>query len=156
MAFEIPNNANGETWFGSDIQYIEDEFNLVNTNGKLALAIPPIGAILPWAKTITGVPALPSGYVECDGSVLSDAGSPMNGETMPNLNGSTEATKKFLRGATTSGGTGGTIGHTHTQETNTGQLADAGGNLAEWKDHDHGEVDVVPPFYEVVFIIRVK
>lgn len=63
--------------------------------------IVPIGAILPWAKSITGVPALPSNFVECSGQVLSDADSPINGQTIPNLNGDA----RFLYGAATSGGT---------------------------------------------------
>ena len=74
----------------------------------------PVGAILAWAKNLTGVPALPAGFAECDGSVISDGDSPMDGQTLPDLNGS-----EFLRGNTTSGGTGGgTTGagsaHTHT------------------------------------------
>jgi hypothetical protein len=63
--------------------------------------IVPIGAILPWAKSITGVPTLPSNFVECSGQTLSDADSPLNGQTIPNLNGDA----RFLYGAATSGGT---------------------------------------------------
>jgi hypothetical protein len=63
-------------------------------------AIFPIGTILPWHKNIVS-PALtlPDGFVECNGQTLSDANSPINGATIPNLNGD----GRFLRGASTSG-----------------------------------------------------
>jgi hypothetical protein len=59
----------------------------------------PIGAIVAWHKSLPGVPALPANFVQCDGQVLSDASSPMNGQTIPNLNG----LGHFLRGAAVSG-----------------------------------------------------
>jgi len=61
--------------------------------------IVPIGTILAWHKSLTGVPALPTGWVECNGQVLNDSSSPLNGQTLPNLNGD----KRFLRGGQTSG-----------------------------------------------------
>jgi len=69
----------------------------------------PIGGIVAWAKTLSGVPNLPEGWVECDGTVLVDALSPLNGQTIPDLNGD----NRFLRGNSTSGGTGGSETHTH-------------------------------------------
>jgi hypothetical protein len=68
--------------------------------------LPPVGAILPWHKTLTGVPALPDGWMECDGSPITDTESPMNGQNTPNLNDryqSHHARGLFLRGDTTSG-----------------------------------------------------
>lgn len=62
---------------------------------------PPIGSVLAWAKSITGIPALPSGWVECNGQTLSDASSPINGQVIPNLNGNAN----FLYGNATSGST---------------------------------------------------
>ena len=43
----------------------------------------PIGAVISWAKTITGVPALTAHFVECNGQTLSDADSPLDGEDIP-------------------------------------------------------------------------
>ena len=64
-------------------------------NDDIDETTPPIGAIIAWAKSFTGVPAtLPSGWVECDGSVLSDTDSPLDGETLPDLN---SGSKRFLR-----------------------------------------------------------
>jgi hypothetical protein len=95
-----------------------DETNGYNTKIKNGLAndanmvkavIPPIGSILAWDKTLTGTPALPDGWVECNGQTISDADSPYNGVTIRNLNG---GTYRMLRGASTSGGTGGADTHT--------------------------------------------
>lgn len=55
------------------------------------------------AYVIYKTPYLPDGFVECNGQVLSDSDSPFNGETIPDLN----VTKRFLRGSSTSGTTGG-------------------------------------------------
>lgn len=60
---------------------------------------PPIGAIIAWHKSFTNTPTLPDSWVECNGQVLSDAGSVYNGQTMPDLNGE----GRFLRGAAISG-----------------------------------------------------
>lgn len=109
--------------------------------------IPPIGSILAWAKSLTGVPSLPDGWLECDGSVISDSDSPMDGQTLPNLNGSSETTKKFLRGATTSGGAGATATHTH---------GSAGAGSGGGSTDAISSVSHIPPYYEVVFIMRIK
>jgi len=71
----------------------------------------PIGTILAWLKSYANTPQeLPTGWMEADGSAISDADSVYNGQNAPDLNGG-----EFLRGFTTSGGTGGsdTMAHTH-------------------------------------------
>lgn len=120
--------------------------------------IVPIGTILPWAKTITGVPTLPSNFVECNGAVLSDAASPLDGQTMPDLN----TTKRFLRGSSTSGTTGGSDTHTHTGTTdnNSNQQNYVSSGSTSAATHNHtfttGSSSTLPAYYEVVYIIRVK
>ena len=47
----------------------------------------PIGAVLSWWKGSGATPALPAGFVECNGQTLNDAASPLNGLVIPNLNG---------------------------------------------------------------------
>jgi hypothetical protein len=47
----------------------------------------PVGTIKAWDKTFPSTPALSSSYVECDGSVISDAGSVYNTYRSRNLNG---------------------------------------------------------------------
>jgi len=61
----------------------------------------PIGSIHAWHKNLAGVPPLTSEWVECNGQTLSDAGSPLNGQIIPDLNGQA----KFLRGSSSSGTT---------------------------------------------------
>lgn len=69
--------------------------------------IVPIGTIIAWHKSMTGTPALPEGWVECNGQIISDLKSPYNGQTVPYLNaavqdGSTNS-GMFLRGGPASG-----------------------------------------------------
>jgi uncharacterized protein YjiK len=129
----------------------------------------PIGGVIAWLKSFSGVPALSTAYVECNGQVLSDAASPLNGQTIPNLNNSGGgATNRFLRGATTSGGTGGTEDHTHTiTNLNTGTenstyTACSGADAVAAAGHIHDvsgtsdSASTLPSYYEVVWIIRVK
>lgn len=59
-----------------------------------------IGDMKPWHKNFgAGTQSLPWGWVEMDGTVISDSESPFDGETLEDLNGDA----RFLRGAATSG-----------------------------------------------------
>jgi len=111
----------------------------------------PVGSIIPWAKTLTNTPALTSSWAECNGQTLSDAGSVYNGVTLPALNGNSEATKIFLRGSTTSGSTGGSM----PQAVETGNTDFTPYNGVNSTNTVAKGVRP-PPYYEVVFIIRVK
>lgn len=71
---------------------------------------PPVGSIIAWNKSLAGTPALPDGWVECNGQTLSDGASPLNGQVIPNLNaggnsvfGGTTGAGRYLRGSTSSG-----------------------------------------------------
>ena len=136
-------------------------------------ALPPVGSITAWAKNLTGVPALPANWVECNGQVLSDAESPLNGQTIPNLNASGGGTKRFLRGSTTSGTTGGEdahalsvaelASHTHTIPIGTtGSGAAVVGTLTPSSTYNTGSTgsgtahNTLPSYYEVVWIIKIK
>ena len=117
----------------------------------------PIGAIVAWHKNLSGVPALPDEFVECNGQTLSDPESPLDGQTIPDLN----VIQKFLRGATTSGGTGGSDSHTHTVQA-TGYVSVAKGidELAAPPGHTHviepDPFNSLPRYFQVVWIMRVK
>ncbi|HNR87505.1 MAG TPA: hypothetical protein PKM65_04125 [Spirochaetota bacterium] len=66
----------------------------------------PVGTIVAWHKSKTGTPAIPNGWVECNGQVINDAASPYNGTNAPDLNndvGSIGDGGRFLRGNATSG-----------------------------------------------------
>ncbi|GAH46710.1 unnamed protein product, partial [marine sediment metagenome] len=128
--------------------------------------------IVAWLKNFSGTPILPEEWVECSGQTLNDPESPYNGKTIPNLNGG-----EFLRGSSTSGGTGGatTINllHTHnlTGETGIGgttTMANVGTQhkITGWPDSHPINLDtdsklssnqsILPPYYDVVWIMRIK
>lgn len=145
----------------------------VATYQEMDTTRPPIGAIVAWAKTLTGVSTnLPSGWIECNGQPLSDTNSPLNGTVIPNLNG-TSGTKRFLRGSTTSGATGGSESTEldsgdlvrDTTSANNYAIVKEGGNLkiltAFGTDDAYYRAkytisDIKPPYYEVVWIMRIK
>lgn len=136
--------------------------------------------------SVYATPRLPDGWVECNGQVLSDVSSPFDGATIPDLNGSTGATKLFMRGARRSGTVGGQITHNHLMFNrigNTGATFGNGGtsgngaNIGASFNATGGNInltstgtdidqplhtansqdgDVVPPFFEVVMIMRTK
>jgi hypothetical protein len=69
----------------------------------------PIGGVIAWLKSFTNVPTLPDEYAELNGQVLSDAQSPFDGQTLPNLEGSAELCPA-LTSANWTVGTGWTFG----------------------------------------------
>ena len=74
-----------------------------SSSSSSSTIIAPIGSIVAWLKSFTNTPqALPTGWMEADGSAINDADSVYNGQNAPDLNGN-----EFIRGAATSGGTGG-------------------------------------------------
>ena len=116
----------------------------------VGIGIVPIGAIVAWVKSLAGTPSLLPSFVECNGQVLADGDSPLNGRTIPNLNASGGGTKRFLRGSTTSGTTGGTETHTHTEAPPVGSaLWSPNTNTLQPANH-------LPPYYEVVWVMRIK
>jgi len=131
--------------------------------GAAGLSI-AIGGVYAWMKNLPGVPALGSEFVECNGQVLNDAGSPLDGVALPNLNGASGGARRFLRGAMTSGGTGGSDSHTH-------QMQDLDGDHGHFTSVSNSSNDVtvlmpgsyvtqdgdsLPGYYEVVWVMRVK
>ncbi len=132
--------------------------------------IVPIGGVLPWLKSVAGTPALPANFVECNGQTLSDAASPYNGQAIPNLNGG----NYFLRGAGASGGTGGSTQHHHQWLHDPGgaggymMLNSGASHHQTWLSDGTTLADMVtmdcytnkasslPPYYGVVWIMRVK
>jgi len=120
-------------------------------NETLEDTMPPIGSIIAWNKNYSGsVPSINSGWLECDGSVISDADSPFNGDTMPDLN----SNKYFLSGSVGSGGTGGASEHYHTMTYNA-RNAEQGGGYALRTTQTSSELHL-PPFYTVIWMMRIK
>lgn len=136
--------------------------------------IVPIGSVMSWLKSYTNTPALPTGWVECNGQTLSDADSVYNGQTIPDLNGG----NRFLRGNSTSGGVGGESTHTLTVDEIPARhhtvtaTTSAGGDLTHYEPSAPNTVAATtqdtsdtggsgahenkPPYYDVVWIMRVK
>jgi hypothetical protein len=109
----------------------------------------PIGGVIPWFKDTPGVPALPSNFVECNGQVLADAESPLDGQTMPDIN---TGAQRFIRGGTNSGTTGGI------DSFGTALADNAGVGTAQnfvTTDFSPG-AQPFPPFITAVYVIRVK
>ena len=105
-----------------------DTLNVVSTPFGAFTGIMPIGSIVAWHKTLTGVPTLPVGWVQCDGQTLSDKDSALDGQVIPDLNGSGGATaNRFLRGAATSGTTRADNVRQHTHDMTHGHTLDAEG-----------------------------
>lgn len=103
----ISSAAEGLMVYDTDLNqfwYYDGGWAAVGSNNN---GVNPIGAIIAWHKSLTGTPAIPAGWVECNGQTLSDAGSPYNGQVIPNLNGTPSGGYsgggRFLRGGTTSG-----------------------------------------------------
>ena len=129
----------------------------------VGIGIVPIGAIVAWVPDLPGTPPLLPNFVLCDGTVLSDGDSPLNGQTIPDLNGN----HHFLRGADTSGGTGGSTSHGHGYSGTTSTVSyygatDNAGGYGYTTNHDHtysgtsNGADGSPPYMNVVWIMRIK
>jgi len=122
---------------------------LIRTNyHDVGIGIVPIGGVTAWFKTlIGGVPEIATllpNWVECNGQVLNDSDSLMNGLTIPNLNGGSY----FLRGQATSGGTGGTASHTH----GTHAVAIGAGRTTGY----YSSANHLPTYTNVVWVMRIK
>lgn len=128
-----------------DADPVMDNFNYLITKAV------PVGTVVAWLKSATGTPALPAEWVECNGQILSDAGSVYNGQTIPDLNGG----NRFLRGSATSGTTGGAETHTHSLD-----IFDYVGNGATQRYVSSANTvsssSSLPPYYEVVWIMKIK
>ena len=125
----------------------------------------PIGSVVAWLKDFTNTPALPEGWVECDGSAISDAASPYNGQNAPDLNSSIGDSNKgrFLRGHSASGQTEISQNLAHGHTINAGAEAGTG---AAWQRaqfgsetisaNSSGSTEARPFNYSVVWIFRIK
>ena len=123
----------------------------------VGIGIVPIGSVVAWFKTLAGAPPLLPNYVECNGQVLDDGDSPLNGATIPDLNGSA-GTQMFLRGHTASGGVGGTETHVHAVNI-TREIRDDGGDGTYARSGsltNTGYAYTLPTYTECVWIMRIK
>lgn len=128
----------------------------------VGVGIVPVGGVVAWCKSLAaGIPPLLPNYVECNGQVLVDGDSPLNGATIPDLNGTNAANHRFLRGQSTSGGTGGEDSHHHDMPY-FGSASGAGGPgayglfyISPNPMYTNNEA-TLPSYYEVVWVMRIK
>ncbi len=116
-------------------------------NGLAALV--PIGVVLPWFKDLPGVPALGENFVECNGQLLDDPESPLDGQFMPDIN---TGVQRFIRGGLSSGALGGIDSFATAQADNAGVNPP---NSFVTVDFSPG-AQPFPPFVTAVYVIRVK
>ena len=109
----------------------------------------PVGAVVAWVKSFPNTPSLPENFVECNGQTITDPNSPFDGQTIPALNGNDDSSSLFLRGCTSSGGTGGTVEHSHGTAGMLRGGSEAPITANSVRNH-------IPPYYEVVWIMRIK
>ena len=118
-----------------------------------------VGTIKAYHNNITGLPSnnLNAFWALMDGTTISDVESPLNGQTLTDLNG----TPRFLRGADTSGSTGGADTHTHQSGgsrmsgngfTTTGGFQNDGGNVSKGMTAQNN----IPAYMGVAWIIKIK
>lgn len=118
-----------------------------------------VGTIKAYHNNATGIPSnnLNAFWALMDGTTISDAESPLNGETLDDLN----ADGRFLKGADTSGTTGGANTHTHQSGgnyANVNGLSGSGGFQNNTGNNTLGVVSSnnIPVNMGVAWIIKIK
>ena len=88
----------------------------IQLHGLKTTGLVPIGGVVATIPALAGAYSCAAtteaddlGYVKCNGQVINDPTSPLNGLTIPNINDDV-----FLKGHTTSNSAGGSNTHTHT------------------------------------------
>lgn len=151
---------------------VEALLQSLNPDGTLKGTALPIGSIIPWHKDFANTPALPDNFLECNGQVISDAESPYDGQTLPDLNGE----NRFLRGNSSSGGKGGESevtleiaempAHNHAMNTNLMDTYPGVGPYTVARDDNQPTTtgskgggnahENKPPFFNTVWVMRIK
>ncbi|MCX7044203.1 MAG: hypothetical protein NTX50_01785 [Candidatus Sumerlaeota bacterium] len=169
-------DVNGTIRASSDITVGTLVANSLIISGSISgLGTAPIGSIVAWHKSLSGVGTLPANWVECNGGIVNDAQSPINSQAIPNLNNAAAAgvLGRYLRGDTSSGNaqTPSVKGHQHTIPSDDYY----GQNVTQWgKGSLHydwmgwavdqtkttyatGDANESKPYsYTVVWIMRIK
>jgi hypothetical protein len=130
--------------------------------GASVVGVLGIGMGTWYLKSYPNTPALSAEFVECNGQTLSMVGSPYNGQIIPDLNGSLSGVKRFLRGSTTSGTTGGAdnFSWSHSHSVNYSSASRCNGSSGavvsiSGTDTQGGTQSLLPTYYEVVEVLRV-
>ena len=107
-----------------------------------------------WHKNATGgLTQLHAFWKECDGSAISDSESPLSGGNLPDLN----STQRFLRGNSSTGGTGGQDSHSHSiSRQNQQYRANFDASRSVYSPNSTQSQTNMPAYFEVVWIMRIK
>ncbi|QDP57895.1 MAG: hypothetical protein Unbinned1693contig1002_39 [Prokaryotic dsDNA virus sp.] len=126
------------------IEIVQDDMDMIGT----------VKATLP---DFTGIPAnnLTAFWVACAGQSLSDAESPLNGQTIPDLNDAA-GTETYLRGNTSSGGTGGAQSHSHSASSGASGPGHLGAATSWLTSPNTNSSSIEPEYYDVVWVMKVK
>jgi hypothetical protein len=131
---------------------LNDTFSAMTTQATTSyLAGLPLGAILPFHASMSGAGTLPDFYIECNGQTITDGDSPFYGLNAPSLNGTTDADKRFLRGNSASGTTGGSETHYHDPPI----LYSKAGS-GSYQPRSITGATSIPPYFEVRWVMRIK
>jgi hypothetical protein len=130
----------------------------------------PVGTIIAFSGDTAMIQSVrAAGWWPCDGSLVQDPISPLNGKPTPNL------VDRFLNGSKASGGTGGQASvdvafpvsvvakawgptrdsHPHSLVVQDGETWHEGSEVVS-RGTVSGSVQTVPPFYGVIYLIKVK
>lgn len=153
------DNLGGTDWIANEMLDsidLNDTFGACDTytdNIVDNYALPPVGSIIAYHYDFANSKKLiPVGWIECNGNLISDADSIFNGLTSPDLNGTTDADSKFLRGNSTSGTTGGTDLHGHSAAT-----ASHTNNVNTYRTTVYVAANYnIPKYFNVKWIMRIK
>ena len=159
---KLAGTLSGSHTFSGAIEF--SNFPKVNGFELQPSAQVPIGTIVAWLPGYNGIPGsltdnahheFQNGYWKlCDGTNVSTSGSPMNGSATPNLNGTGDSNRRFLRGSNSSiGTTGGNHEHYHNSLHNN--RGDRNGS-PRWTNETTTTNNHIPPHMNVKYIIRVK
>lgn len=139
-----------------EIEFINGDIdNLQDDVTELMLGQVPIGFILAFPN-ISGSPTPPSNWQLCNGSLITNVLSPMVGSNTPSING----TNRFLRGATTGGGTGGTSSHSHQvtipiDSPKPAALVLLAADVGADGTYTTTTTSHIPPYIDVIYYIRI-
>ncbi|MCE9614404.1 MAG: hypothetical protein K8T26_09015 [Lentisphaerae bacterium] len=126
------------------------DMTVASAPAETGVLLAPIGAIVAWANVFTNMPPLPRGWVPCNGQPVMDTESPLHGQLVPNLNAAGGVEGRFLRGAPSSGMTGGSTTHAH-EGYRSQKYGTQRSPVAAPVPANH-----LPPYYDVVWIMRIK
>lgn len=131
----------------------------------------PIGSIVPFHKDFDTSVSLPPEFKECDGTTINDADSPLDGQSVPDLQGQ----NRHIRANSTTGSTGGASAvslstndlpsHNHSMEQSfgsdspdavEGSVDPSGDSIPTTSTGGDGSHNNEPPFFDTVMAMRIK